>query len=86
MSTASHSLRILLSGGQGRFVSTSRYVRISPWIERTGCRFEQWTQGEIRMEATTEREREKSITDEVLETKEGISNILRKELIIVHIR
>lgn len=58
MSTASHSLRILLSGGQGRFVSTSRYVQISPWIERTGCRFEQWTQGEIRMEATTERERE----------------------------
>ena len=30
--------------------------------------------------------REKSIIDEVLETKEGISNILRKELIIVHIR
>jgi hypothetical protein len=34
------------------------------------------------MEATTERE--KSINDEVLETKKGVSNILRKELIIVH--
>ena len=33
-----------------------------------------------------QREKEKSIIDEVLETKEGISNILRKELIIVHIR
>ena len=30
--------------------------------------------------------REKSIIDKVLETKERISNILRKELIIVHIR
>jgi hypothetical protein len=31
-----------------------------------------------------DREREKSINDEVLEIKKGVSNILRKELIIVH--